>query len=774
MEQSKASSSSALFSVFLRLRPSTTDNERFLDVEEPTEAAPTHITIKPSANDKRKRAVERFAFTRVFEENAGQRDIFDAAGILPMIEGVLGAPGREGRDGLLATLGVTGSGKTHTILGSKTQRGLTQLALDVLFQSTEPQLADADSNAYTYDSLIAADTTEATLFRAQDFSDSIYDNGNVSRLSRATTPALVRESTTPAPVVPGAFPSALNEHHKNTDPSTVYDRLYPDISKYQAPQPQNPPLHHSPSKSHLTRFTRSIAKLTQSFREQESSLLSAPGAKRYTPRVSVLPTFPSIDDIAIEIDESAEYAIVVSMYEVYNDRIFDLLTATACGKSPAKRRALLFKSTEGSPARKVVAGLRKVICSSLEEALLVLETGLQERRVAGTGSNAVSSRSHGFFCIDVKKRHRGRGIPGPWTSSTMTIVDLAGSERARQAKTAGATLAEAGKINESLMYLGQCMQMQSDNSHNVNQALVPYRQCKLTELLFSNSFSHGGSGHKPPQKAIMIVTADPLGDFNATSQILRYSALAREVTVPRIPSVTSQIQAGTPYPESKSGYASGRQTPSSVMQDLEAALTEITRLREELEITQVRLEEETNRRMEAEAAWAQSEVRIDEIEEQIRGEIYDEMDAKIETERRRWRAARDEEMDRQDEHMDRKIDLLARGMEVEVYEDNEQENIPPPTPAAFGTALHPISLDGSPGVEGLTQRVGSLALKGPGRKVSAQQNVRVSELEDENAKLRAQLANMEREKGLRSPSKKMRVLKTRKWEGEGMSFDDGL
>ncbi|EME88747.1 uncharacterized protein MYCFIDRAFT_125702 [Pseudocercospora fijiensis CIRAD86] len=660
MEPSKGSS--ALFSVFLRLRPSTTDNERFLDVEEPTEDAPTptHITIKPSANDKRKRAVERFAFTRVYEENAGQRDIFDTAGILPMIEGVLGAPGREGRDGLLATLGVTGSGKvyskrnSHTILGSKTQRGLTQLALDVLFRSTEPQLADADSSDYTYNSLIAADATESTLFRAQDFLDSIYDNGNVSRLSRAATPAL---------------------------------------------NPSNHTLHHSPSKNHLTRFTRSIAKLTQSFREQESSFLSAPGAKRYTPRVSVLPTSPSIDDIAMEIDESAEYGIVVSMYEVYNDRIFDLLTATASGKSPAKRRALLFKSTEGSPERKVVAGLRKVICSSLEEALLVLETGLQERRVAGTGSNAVSSRSHGFFCIDVKKRHRGRGIPGPWTSSTMTIVDLAGSERARQAKTAGATLAEAGKINESLMYLGQCMQMQSDNSHN------------------------------PPQKAIMIVTADPLGDFNATSQILRYSALAREVTVPRIPSITSQIQAGTSYPESKCGYASGRQTPSSVMQDLEGALTEITRLREELEITQVRLEEETNRRMEAEAAWAQSEVRIDAIEEQIRAEVYDEMDAKLETERRRWRAARDEEMDRQDEHMDRKIDLLT---------------------------------------------LSSLALKGPGRKVSAQQNGRVSELEDENARLRAQLANMEREKGPRSPSKKMRVLKTRKWEGEGMSFDDGL
>ena len=42
-------------------------------------------------------------------------------------------------------------------------------------------------------------------------------------------------------------------------------------------------------------------------------------------------------------------------------------------------------------------------------------------------------------------------------------MHLPGSERARNAKTAGATLAEAGKINESLMYLGQCLQMQSDS-----------------------------------------------------------------------------------------------------------------------------------------------------------------------------------------------------------------------------------------------------------------------------------------------------------------------
>jgi hypothetical protein len=180
------------------------------------------------------------------------------------------------------------------------------------------------------------------------------------------------------------------------------------------------------------------------------------------PRPSTMPQSPSVHDIDIPVDPNSEYAIVISMYEVYNDRIFDLLAGANTKKNAnTKRRALLFKSTEQSPERKVVAGLTKIICGSFEEALMVLETGLTERKVAGTGSNAVSSRSHGFFCLEVKKRDMEQ--KGPWSSSTLTIVDLAGSERARNAKTAGATLAEAGKINESLMYLGQCMQMQSDN-----------------------------------------------------------------------------------------------------------------------------------------------------------------------------------------------------------------------------------------------------------------------------------------------------------------------
>jgi hypothetical protein len=109
--------SSALFDVFLRLRPSRSANARFLTVEDGEGNHPTHITIKPPTSDNRKRAIERFAFTRVFEEDAHQKELFNSTGVVPMIEGVLGAPGHHGRDGLLATLGVTGSGKVHDTTG---------------------------------------------------------------------------------------------------------------------------------------------------------------------------------------------------------------------------------------------------------------------------------------------------------------------------------------------------------------------------------------------------------------------------------------------------------------------------------------------------------------------------------------------------------------------------------------------------------------------------------------------------------------------------------
>lgn len=233
------------------------------------------------------------------------------------------------------------------------------------------------------------------------------------------------------------------------------------------PSPSHIPLYKSSTKSQM--YKKNNAKS-----QVKGESIPPPTPRRNgLHRPSALPQLPDISCTTVQADPTTEYAILISMYEVYNDRIFDLLTpaSRAASTKEFRRRPLLFKPTEQSPDRKVVAGLRKIICGTVREALMVLEAGLHERRVAGTGSNSVSSRSHGFFCVEVKKRRKGR-ISGSWGGSALTIVDLAGSERARDAKTQGATLAEAGKINESLMYLGQCLQMQSDLGNNTKVRLI--------------------------------------------------------------------------------------------------------------------------------------------------------------------------------------------------------------------------------------------------------------------------------------------------------------
>lgn len=146
-----SSSSSSLFQVYLRLRPPPSPlvqltqqslypalprPERWLTVEPPNQPSPspaldsdidvhlddddaakpnpTHITLHPPS-DSRKRAVEKFAFTRVFEERDEQIEVFRGAGIMDVVDGVVGG-GKEGRDGLVATLGVTGSGKVRLLI----------------------------------------------------------------------------------------------------------------------------------------------------------------------------------------------------------------------------------------------------------------------------------------------------------------------------------------------------------------------------------------------------------------------------------------------------------------------------------------------------------------------------------------------------------------------------------------------------------------------------------------------------------------------------------
>lgn len=252
------------------------------------------------------------------------------------------------------------------------------MSLDVLYQSIQTRIVDAADDDDVLESLSASDVSEAQMMSAGTFLELTYGDGiAASRMSRTTS----RGAT---PMMVGANPLRLGL----------------------------------------------ISTKTTDVFSKDASFLSIPGAasRKFLPRLSTLPQYPNVENVQIESDDSSHYAVIISMYEVYNDRIFDLLAgpSTSAAKTAAqKRRGLLFKSTEQSPDRKVVAGLRKIVCASLDEALLVLETGLIERRVAGTGSNAVSSRSHGFFSVEIKKRSE-RAALNSWKSTSFTIVDLAG------------------------------------------------------------------------------------------------------------------------------------------------------------------------------------------------------------------------------------------------------------------------------------------------------------------------------------------------------------
>lgn len=334
------------------------------------------------------------------------------------------------------------------------------MGLDVIFHSLASTVKPSDvAEQSTLASIAATDPSESQIFSAQTFIEAVYGEPN-GRNSRAQTPS----SRSQTPLMVG-IPCSQNTPKKplTINPSHVricLQRSFGTPSKAHikpigTPQCNHlrstlilnrrlgeitPDPHSSPSTSYFyTSIMRStLTKLRIKIIKEPMPALIFPRRHALHPP-NLLPRLPDVGHLAVELNKDAEYAVLLSMYEVYNDRIFDLLSpaivpgqgSTVSRQTPNsqkdRRRPLLFKPTEGSPDRKVVAGLRKVVCRTYEEALAVLEAGLTERKVTGTGANSVSSRSHGFFCIEVKKKVRGRRHgDDTWVGNTLTVVDLAG------------------------------------------------------------------------------------------------------------------------------------------------------------------------------------------------------------------------------------------------------------------------------------------------------------------------------------------------------------
>nr|XP_015199674.1 PREDICTED: kinesin heavy chain isoform 5A isoform X3 [Lepisosteus oculatus] len=166
------------------------------------------------------------------------------------------------------------------------------------------------------------------------------------------------------------------------------------------------------------------------------------------------------------MDENLEFHIKVSYFEIYMDKIRDLLDVT-------KTNLAVHEDKNRVP---YVKGCTERFVSSPEEVMDVIDEGKANRHVAVTNMNEHSSRSHSIFLINIKQEHIETEQK---LSGKLYLVDLAGSEKVSKTGAEGAVLDEAKNINKSLSALGNVISALAEGT----KTHVPYRDSKMTRIL---------------------------------------------------------------------------------------------------------------------------------------------------------------------------------------------------------------------------------------------------------------------------------------------------
>lgn len=138
--RTKSNNQKETLQVYCRLRPTVAATE-LACVRMITDTT-VALTVPESAVNFRPGSCKEYQYTfkRVFSESSTQKEIFDDIA-LPLVEQLI-----QGRNGLLFTYGVTGSGKTYTMTGAKHNSGIMPRCLDVLFNS----IADYQARKYVF------------------------------------------------------------------------------------------------------------------------------------------------------------------------------------------------------------------------------------------------------------------------------------------------------------------------------------------------------------------------------------------------------------------------------------------------------------------------------------------------------------------------------------------------------------------------------------------------------------------------------------------------
>ncbi|KAG0569523.1 hypothetical protein KC19_6G096700 [Ceratodon purpureus] len=226
-------------------------------------------------------------------------------------------------------------------------------------------------------------------------------------------------------------------------------------------------------------------------------------------------------------EEFGEGSIEVraTVWEIYNEEIYDLLASVSAPKSGF---GTLFKmsGSSGGRVKLEVMGKKVKTCMSISgtdpQKLLREISKVEGRRVVkGTNCNERSSRSHCMVTIDV-----------PEVGGKLILVDMAGSENIDQAGLGRELKMQTGKINQGNGALKRVVEAIANGD-----SYIPYRDSKLTMLL-QDSFEDDRA------KILMILCASPdVRDLHKTICTLEYGAKAKCIV--RLPNSPSKEQVSS-------------------------------------------------------------------------------------------------------------------------------------------------------------------------------------------------------------------------------------
>jgi len=199
------------------------------------------------------------------------------------------------------------------------------------------------------------------------------------------------------------------------------------------------------------------------------------------------------------------YKISVSMKEIYNEKIRDLLA-----EKESEEELKILTGDRGM----YVKGLTSIPVETEEDVLTMMKRGNSNRSVGKTNMNEHSSRSHSLLSVEVEGENTIAGIK---YFGKLHLIDLAGSERLSKTMATGERLKEAQAINKSLSALGNVIEsLQKKSTH------VPYRNSKLTYLLQDSLGGHA--------KTLMFINVSPTSyDGEETNCSLTFATRVRKV-----------------------------------------------------------------------------------------------------------------------------------------------------------------------------------------------------------------------------------------------------